>query len=1011
MDDFISGVDNVSDREVLDFQSNKHGSFMSDFLIDSNCCILNGRNHIGNNFTFVGPQGCSVVDYCLVPYEYLGLFENSNMILVADLMTNIGINDIVGRASAKPDHSILSWDFHLDTYKPMETAAKCGTRSFTVFDRSHVPTNFLENKYNELNSIIQRLEADICTQESVNNIYDDFAKLVSDEMKNSLPYREIKITDGVKNKKRRTKKPWWTSELTSLWNDLCVAEKRMLRSNGQQRKISRNIFNEKRKLFDRTVQREKGKYWFERQSELETLTEDDSREFWKKIGRTGVGEERKKIIPMEIYNDEGEIIRDKNEVMKKWKNDFQTLLNPIESEGSEILDSTDLDEDNDYYLNSLISSQEVVNAMKAMKRNKAFGADGLPAEVLKGACLTELLVAMFNKCFSTGITPEAWKYGIIQPIPKSSTSNIRDPLGYRGITLTSVVYKMYCYILNKRLTVWDDRNGVISDTQNGFHKGRSTLDHISTLTSIIETRKLKGKSTFAAFIDFKKAYDSINRNLLFTKLNDIGIGGNMFKALLSVYKDVKCCVRLNGIETEWFPVDCGLKQGCSLSPILFNFFINDLVTRISAMEIGIDIDGENVAILLYADDAVLVCESEKELQVLLQTLHTWCTDNKLAVNHDKSKVVHFRPQSVQQTQHAFMLGEKPIGIETQYTYLGLLLTEHMDYNSMAKQVAKSANRALGLVISKYKAFGGLPYNSYTKLYDSIVYSTISYGAAIWGYRRFSCISAVQNRAARFFMGVGRYTPNTAVMGDMGWTNTESRQWEYVINQWFRLRSMDANRLNFKVFKWSCLQGNNSCKNWCMRVKQQFRKCDIENSFWDADIRHINKRSIRQTVKDKVFNEYKEKWEQDLARNNGLRGVGGNKLRTYRLFKQDYKVEPYISCIRPKLQRSAFAKFRCGVAPLRIETGRYERLDVDDRICPLCNLGVETEEHVLLTCTLYDDLREKLFAMISSHIPDFDTLSSRDKLSVILGGQNEHIIRFSAKTCYDILDRRRTFLYK
>ena len=79
--------------------------------------------------------------------------------------------------------------------------------------------------------------------------------------------------------------------------------------------------------------------------------------------------------------------------------------------------------------------------MKAMKHNKAFGADGLPAEVLKGACLTELLVAMFNKCFSTGITPEAWKYGIIQPIPKSSTSNIRDPLGYRGRILTSVVYK------------------------------------------------------------------------------------------------------------------------------------------------------------------------------------------------------------------------------------------------------------------------------------------------------------------------------------------------------------------------------------------------------------------------------------------------------------------------------------------------------------------------------------------------------------------------------------------
>lgn len=129
-----------------------------------------------------------------------------------------------------------------------------------------------------------------------------------------------------------------------------------------------------------------------------------------------------------------------------------------------------------------------------------------------------------------------------------------------------------------------------------------------------------GKSTFAAFIDFKKAYGSINRTLLFTTLNDIGIGGNMFKALLSIYKDVKCCVRLNGVETEWFPVGCGLKQGCSLSPILFNFFINDLVARISAMGLGIDKDGENVAILLYADNAVLVCENEEDLQMLLDTI-------------------------------------------------------------------------------------------------------------------------------------------------------------------------------------------------------------------------------------------------------------------------------------------------------------------------------------------------------------------------------------------------------
>lgn len=74
---------------------------------------------------------------------------------------------------------------------------------------------------------------------------------------------------------------------------------------------------------------------------------------------------------------------------------------------------------------------------------------------------------------------------------------------------------MFCHILNERLNLWEENNHVLNDAQNGFRKGRSTVDHLSTLTSIIETRKLKRQSTFAAFIDFKKAYDGINRNILF----------------------------------------------------------------------------------------------------------------------------------------------------------------------------------------------------------------------------------------------------------------------------------------------------------------------------------------------------------------------------------------------------------------------------------------------------------------------------------------------------------------
>ena len=98
----------------------------------------------------------------------------------------------------------------------------------------------------------------------------------------------------------------------------------------------------------------------------------------------------------------------------------------------------------------------------------------------------------------------------------------------------------------------------------------------------------------------------------------------------------------------------------------------------------------------------------------------------------KSNAVHFRCKSNTLIEKSFNIGAKVIQVENPYVYLGPLLTEHLDYNMMAKHVSKSGSRTLELVISKFKAFGGLHYNTFTKLHDSVVWSTISYGAAIWG---------------------------------------------------------------------------------------------------------------------------------------------------------------------------------------------------------------------------------------------------------------------------------------
>ena len=111
-----------------------------------------------------------------------------------------------------------------------------------------------------------------------------------------------------------------------------------------------------------------------------------------------------------------------------------------------------------------------------------------------------------------------------------------------------------------------------------------------------------------------------------------------------------------------------------------------------------------------ADDIVLLAETANDLQVLLDVLHDWCCTNDMNINSMKSYIVHFRPLSVPVTDVIFMCGDANLSIVNKYTYLGIVLTEHLDYNVSAKCVAESASRALGLLIAKCKVAGGVPYN-------------------------------------------------------------------------------------------------------------------------------------------------------------------------------------------------------------------------------------------------------------------------------------------------------------
>ena len=299
----------------------------------------------------------------------------------------------------------------------------------------------------------------------------------------------------------------------------------------------------------------------------------------------------------------------------------------------------------------------------------------------------------------------------------------------------------------------------------------------------------------------------------------------------------------------------------------------------------------------------------------------------------------------------------------------------------------------------------MPFNCFKKLYESLVLPVIHYGSSIWGHQQFSSINSVHNKACRYFLGVNRYTANAAVQGDVGISPPIVDQHIAITRQWCRCINMDVNRLNRKIFVWANHYSKNDCKNWVYRTVKFYRSngldvlCDINN--------RVCKAYAVNMVSNVSFNLFICEWKKEICRVQGRRN-GGNKLRTYCQMKHDFGTECYVESVLSKKRRSAIAKLRSGSAPIRIETGRYEGLPVEERKCPFCKDVVENEVHVITQCSLYDDLRSELYACISRIDPGFMYMNDVEKTYMILANQDFNVVKVAAKICLEILERRKYF---
>ena len=319
-----------------------------------------------------------------------------------------------------------------------------------------------------VNEAMNSLASSLSTQSDVDTAYEDWCGVLRKHMYNDLPYRTVLI--GARNKKRTVVKPWWNDEFTDLWNKVCSDERKWIDcKNISEMSKLKSEYVSSRKTFDRQVQRAKRLYWFDFQKNLLNDCNNDNVEFWKAIGKVGVGQAQKRRIPMEVILEDGMVARDAASVLEILKRHFSSLLNCQEANTAfphVIREQPAADP----IFNEHISIFEVKKALDRSKKGKASGIDQIPVEVLCNDTSISFLHVLFNVCFDKGIIPSMWNKCIISPIPKSSTTDPRDPLSYRGIALASSMYKLYCSVLNTRISSWFEENYKITDEQNGFGK-------------------------------------------------------------------------------------------------------------------------------------------------------------------------------------------------------------------------------------------------------------------------------------------------------------------------------------------------------------------------------------------------------------------------------------------------------------------------------------------------------------------------------------------------------------
>lgn len=366
---------------------------------------------------------------------------------------------------------------------------------------------------------------------------------------------------------------------------------------------------------------------------------------------------------------------------------------------------------------------EVYRTFMSLKNTRALDIDNLQIRPIKTILefIVPVLAYIFNLSIELGEFPDAMKRSRVSVVYKGGDKNV--PKNYRPISIIPIFAKAFEKILHYRLNNFFQRIQLLSESQHGFRKGRSTESALLELKEHVLINIQKKLITLALFIDFSKAFDSLDHKILAHKLSICGIRGKPLSLIRSYLTNRSQYVCIGTHKSSLLTITTGVPQGSVLGPLLFNVYINSIV--------NIDL---TVKFIIYADDCTVLLSGPDATKLavdcnnILDKIVRWSSSNSLKMNPSKTKVMFFRARNKAiRLEHVIRFGNDDIEIVEEHTILGITLSSNLSWDSHISNLCKNLASVSG-AMSRCRA---LPLNIKIKIYYALFASRINYCSLVW----------------------------------------------------------------------------------------------------------------------------------------------------------------------------------------------------------------------------------------------------------------------------------------